>query len=146
MDGIVDISDASLHKMKAKMRRKSRSIMRWRARKGLDNELAVKAFIRAFNYRLFDSSKSTDLNWSRWFLPLINTDRSLKELDAYMQECIRYIATEKRTKARFNFRYEDMKRLGYRSLVHEYYSQEGFCRHHIQQAEEQDRTRLSPGT
>ena len=52
---------------------------------------------------------------------MINTDRSLKVLDAYMQDCIRYIVTESRTKSRYNFRYEQMKDLGYRSLVHEWY-------------------------
>jgi hypothetical protein len=121
-DGVVDISRTSLDKMKAKMRRKSRALLRWRARKDLDNEYAVKAFIRAFNRRLFDGREGNDLNWARWFYPLITTDASLRELDAYMQDCIRYIATEKRTKARYDFRYEDMKRLGYRSLVHEYHS------------------------
>ena len=39
-----------------------------------------------------------------------------------MQDCIRYIATEKRTKKRFVFSYDIMKSLGYRSLVHEYYN------------------------
>jgi hypothetical protein len=42
-------------------------------------------------------------------------------LDHYMQECIRYIATEKRTKKRYSFIYDTIKGIGYRSLVHEYY-------------------------
>ena len=32
-----------------------------------------------------------------------------------------YIATEKRTNKRYSFKYDMIKDLGYRSLVHEYY-------------------------
>lgn len=53
--------------------------------------------------------------------PVINTHKTLAEIDYYMQDCIRYIATEKRNNGRFKYRYADMKKLGYRSLVHEYY-------------------------
>ena len=52
---------------------------------------------------------------------MINTDKSLKELDTYMQECLRDTASETHTNARFNCRYEQMKALGYHSLVSEWY-------------------------
>lgn len=120
-DGIVDIAPISAQKLKDKMRRKSRSLLRWRARNGHQYEHAAKAFVRSLNRKLYEGTKSSDLTWARWFFPLINTDKTLHEIDAYMQDCLRYVATGKRTKARFNFRYEDMKRLGYRSLVNEYY-------------------------
>jgi hypothetical protein len=83
--------------------------------------MAARAFVKYFNKRLYTSEDPHEINWSRWYFPLINTDRSLKVLDAYMQDCIRYIVTESRTKSRYNFRYEQMKDLGYRSLVHEWY-------------------------
>ena len=120
-DGIVDIAPVSAKKLKDKMRRKSRSLLRWRARNGHQYEHAAKAFVRSLNRKLYEGTKSSDLTWARWFFPLINTDKTLHEIDAYMQDCLRYVATGKRTKARFNFRYEDMKRLGYRSLVNEFY-------------------------
>ena len=41
--------------------------------------------------------------------------------DLYAQDCLRYLLSGKRTKARFNVRYEDLKALGYRSLVNAYY-------------------------
>ena len=63
-----------------------------------------------------------DLTWSLWFFPVISTTKSLQEIDNYAQDCLRYIISGKRTKARFNVRYEDLKALGYRSLVHEYYA------------------------
>ena len=83
--------------------------------------MAVRAFIKRFNKKLYDSDDPNETNWSRWYFPVINTDKSLKEIDAYMQECLRYTAVEKHTKARFNFRYAQKKALGYRSLVNEWY-------------------------
>ena len=41
------------------------------------------------------------------------------------QDCLRYLLSGKRTKARFNVRYEDLKALGYRSLVNAYYDFSG---------------------
>ena len=71
--------------------------------------------------KLYDNPVYSELTWTRWFFPVINTDETLKKIDEYMQECIRYLATGKRTKSRYNFRYEDIKNLGYRNLVNEYY-------------------------
>ena len=119
--GAVDISEVSLKKLKKKMKRKAGSLIRWAQRERLPREKAAKAFIRIFNAKLFENSGAGELTWSRWYFPMINTDRSLKALDAYAQECLRYILSGKRTKARFNVRYEYLKRLGLRSLVNEYY-------------------------
>lgn len=103
------------------MWRKSRALLRWKNRKKIDNIYAVKAFIKSFNKKLYDNPKSSELTWTRWYFPIINTAKTLKTLDNYMQDCIRYIATEKRTKKKFNFKYSDMRKLGYKSIVHEYY-------------------------
>ena len=54
---------------------------------------------------------------------MITTDESLRRIDHYAQDCIRYLLTGKRTKGRFDARYADIRALGYRSLVHEYYAE-----------------------
>lgn len=118
---VIDVSPAARDKLKAKMRRKTRALARWAARKGLPGERGAKAFVRRFNAKLYENPGDNDLTWSRWYFPVINTDTTLRELDGYMCECIRYLATGKRTKGRFDYRYEDIKALGFRSLVHEYY-------------------------
>ena len=120
--GKLDIAAASIEKIKGKMRRKARALERWQRKNGLEGEKAAKAFIRIFNRKLYESPADNELSWSRWYFPAINTDNSLKIIDHYAQECIRFLLTGKRTKARFNARYEDLKRLGYRNLVHEYHS------------------------
>ena len=120
-NGEVDVAPASMQKLKAKMRRKTRALARWRKRSDLPNEKAAKAFIRVFNRKLFESAGDNELTWSLWYFPVITTAQRLGEIDRYAQDCIRYLLTDTRTKARYNARYEDLKALGYRSLVHEYY-------------------------
>ncbi|HJC52245.1 MAG TPA: RNA-directed DNA polymerase [Candidatus Alistipes merdavium] len=120
-NGVFDVSEVSASKLKMKMRRKSHALLRWKARKGVDNDKAARAFVKAFNRKLYDNDAENELSWSRWFFPIINTTRTLTLIDHYMQDCLRYIATEKRTKGRYRFTYEEMKALGYRNLVHEYY-------------------------
>ncbi len=120
---IIDISQSSFEKLKAKMRRKTRALSRWADKKGVPREMAARAFIKRFNSKLYDNPIYSELTWTRWFFPVINTDKTLKLIDSYMLECIRYLATGKRNKSKFSFRYEDIKKLGFRSLVNEYYKQ-----------------------
>lgn len=121
-NGTVDVAPASIEKLKAKMRRKARALSRWKARKNAAGTSAAKAFIRVFNRKLFENPVDHELTWTRWYFPLINTADSLRVIDQYSQNCIRYLATGKRTKSAYGFRYEDMKALGYVSLVNCYYS------------------------
>ena len=131
-EGNIDIAPVSLEKLKGKMRRKTRALARWKDRKGASGENAAKAFIRAFNRKLFENPMDHELTWARWYFPMITTTDSLKIIDQYSQNCIRYLATGKHTKSAYNFRYEDMKELGYISLVNAYYSH----RFHREKAEE----------
>ena len=120
-DGVIDIAPASVTKLKGKMRRKTRALKRWQERNGLSGEKAASAFIRIFNRKLLESPHDSDLTWAFWFFSVINTTESLRAIDRYAQDCVRYLISGRRTKARFNVRYADLKQLGYRSLVHAYY-------------------------
>ncbi|MBR4554482.1 MAG: hypothetical protein IKO27_02700 [Ruminococcus sp.] len=119
--GKTDIAPASVSKLKAKMRRKTRALMRWQQRNGLAPESAAKAFIRIFERKLFETRADNELTWAYWYFPVITTDASLKVLDSYAQDCLRVILSGKHTKSRYNIRYSRLKELGYRSLVNEYY-------------------------
>lgn len=121
--GITDIAPASVKKLKSKMRRKTKALKRWQNRNKLSGEKAALAFVRIFNRKFFEASEDNDLSWNRWFFPVINTDKSLRIIDRYAQDCIRFLISGKRTKSRFNVRYEDICRTGLKSLVHEYYKQ-----------------------
>lgn len=119
--GVIDIAPASLDKLKHKMRRKMRALARWRDRNGIEGERAAKAFIRIFNRKLFESVSDNELTWTYWFFPVINTTKSLNAIDRYAQDCVRRLVSGKSTKARFNVRYDYMRSLGLKSLMHEYY-------------------------
>ena len=122
--GETDIAPATVLKLKQKMRRKARALLRWSQRNEIEPEKAAKAFIRIFNKKLLDDPNDNELTWSCWFFSVITTTKSLHEIDNYAQEQIRYIISERRNKKRFRVKYGDMKQLGYRNLVHEYYAYE----------------------
>lgn len=117
----IDVCEVSVQKLKAKMRRKSRALRRWAEVNGKGGWMAARAFIKHFNKKLYTCDDRSEINWSLWYFPLITTDKSLRVIDQYMQDCIRYIATGSRTKSRFAFRYEQMKNLGLISLVNMWY-------------------------
>ncbi len=119
--GVLDIAPVSVEKLKAKMRRKCRALKRWQKRNALPGERAAAAFIRIFNRKLLENAGDGELSWAHWFFPVINTADSLKIIDEYARECLRYLISDTRSKARFNVRYETLKALGYRSLVNAYY-------------------------
>jgi hypothetical protein len=120
----IDVSKVSVQKLKSKMKRKAKALRRWAEVNGKDGWMAARAFIKHFNKILYTSESNSEVNWSWWYFPLITTDRSLKKIDSYMQDCIRYIAIGKRTKSRFNFSYVQIKQLGMHSLVNMWYH---FC-------------------
>ncbi len=117
----IDIAPATVKKLKAKMRRKARALRRWCERNDIDSRRAAAAFIRIFNRKLLESSGDNELSWSMWFFPVITTAESLREIDRYAQDCLRFLLSGTRTKARYSTGYEDLKALGYRSLVNAYY-------------------------
>ena len=117
----VGISHAAVIKMKGKISRRTRSMMRWRKRKGVGAEKAMEALIRHFNRKFFEMDDPDTLTWSRWFFPVINRTEGLKEIDQYLQQQIRHLSTGKYGKANYRIDYSTLKQLGYRSLVNEYY-------------------------
>ena len=117
----IDLSEATKLKMKGKIRRAARALHRWQIRKGYDPQRAMKGLIRIFNDKFFESGDPRALTWSRWFFPVITRVDGLREIDSYLQQYIRYLGTGRHTKANYRVRYADLKALGYRSLVREYY-------------------------
>lgn len=117
----IDISHVTREKMKGRIRRKARSIRRRYARKGKEPERAMGALIHSFNRKLYEMDDDESLCWSAWFFPVINRTEGLREIDRYLQENCRYVATGRHNKANYRIRYSTLKQLGYRSLVHEFY-------------------------
>ena len=117
----IDIARATREKMKGKIRRAAHALRRWQLRKGYSPEQAMKGLIRHFNNKFFENGDPDALSWSRWFFPVINRTEGLREIDQYLQQYIRYLSSGRHTKINYRIRYRQLKALGYRSLVHEYY-------------------------
>ena len=117
----VGISAATIRKMKGKISRRARALMRWRKRKGISAERAMETMIRHYNRKFFEDDDPENLTWSRWYFPVINRTEGLTEIDQYLQQEICSLSTGKHGKANYRVDYEMLKRLGYRSLVNEYY-------------------------
>lgn len=117
----IDISEATKKKMKGKIRRATNSIMRWKIRNHIEPEKAMKGLINHFNRIFFENDDTESLTWSRWFFPVINKTDGLKEIDHYLQQNIRFLAAGKHNKANYKTNYAQLKQLGYKSLVNEYY-------------------------
>ena len=117
----IDISEATKKKMKGKIRRAAKSLMRWKVRNHMENEKAMKGLINHFNRIFFENDDTESLTWSRWFFPVINRTDGLREIDQYLQQNIRFLSTGKHNKTNYKTDYAQLKQLGYRSLVNEYY-------------------------
>jgi hypothetical protein len=123
-NGTIDLSGATKMKIKGKISRKARALRRWYLKKGESFERAQRAMIKVFNRKFFDARDSRDLTWARWFFPLVTRADGLHEIDLYLQQYIRYIPTGKHHKKNFVTSYDDLKKMGYKSLVHEYHQRD----------------------
>ena len=117
----IDISEATVKKMKGKIRRAAKSLMRWSSKKYIEPEKAMKGLINHFNRVFFEDGDTETLTWSRWFFPVINQTNGLKEIDHFLQQNIRFLSTGKHNKTNYKTGYTQLKQLGYKSLVNEYY-------------------------
>lgn len=120
--GEIDLSENTLRKMKAKIKRKAEALRRWQRKKGLSPEKAAVGLIHAMNRKFYGhSGRDDDFTWSRWFFPCLTTDAGLRELDACLLQYVRYAVTGRHYKGNYRIRYQTVKDWGYRSLVHAYY-------------------------
>lgn len=118
----IDISKHSKQKIKDKIKRQARRLLVWKEKKNLTSEKALVAINKKFNKKFY-GKVDNETSWSYWYFPIINTSKSLKEVDAYFQQEQRYLFTGHHNKTNYKkCSYEKLKECGYKSLVHEYYS------------------------
>jgi len=135
-NGRIGLSPATMKKIKGKIRRKARSIYRWKIRKEAGDEKAMRVFSRVLNRKFFGRGSDDDFTWARWFFPLITEDSDLKTIDAYAQEHMRYVKSGRFSRANYRIRYRDLKEYGYISLVNKYHRYKNLTTNHHEQKEE----------
>ena len=120
-EGKIDLADATVNKMKGKIRRKARSLYRKKERKGLSYDKTAIMMISHFDRVFYDLSGSNDFTWSRFYFPIITTGDGLHQIDEYMQMYLRYLYSGRHYKGNYVISYEHLKELGYTPLLSEYY-------------------------
>lgn len=119
---VIDLSDNTILKIKAKIKRSAKGIRRWMLKNKVEPDKAIKAMNRKFNRKFYGNDLNDELSWKYWFFPTINTSHSLKIIDKYMQDELRFLYTGYHNKRNYKIvPYEKLKTLNYRSLVNEFY-------------------------
>ena len=120
----IDISDASIVKIERKMKLRANRVLYKKRKKGFSDEEAMRRMIVSADKILFNIDEEKHvLNWTMWTFPVITTTKGLKKIDAIMQKYIRYAATGTLSERRYRAKYQQMKKLGYRTSVNVYYKE-----------------------
>lgn len=89
----IDLCENTMKKIKGNIKRHSRKFRTWMAKKNAPMESTVRAYITYYNKKFYGRGEEGELTWDLWYLPTITTDESLKEIDHYLQDRIRFVAT-----------------------------------------------------
>lgn len=119
-----DIAPSSLKKLKRKMRIRAKRIYRDKKNRFNSSEEKARHLILMNHRTFYGKPGSSDLSWTQWAFPVITRVDSLRTLDLYNQRCIRYVLTGKWSDCQYRIKYDELKKLGYKSLVRAYYSKE----------------------
>ena len=120
--GKIDLSDATIAKMKGKIRRKARKLYRYAKENDRPFEKTARSMINSFDHKFYDFKGENDFTWIRFYFPLINSTKGLHEIDMYMLKYLRYLYSGHHSKKNYRVSYEQLKKLGYTPLVAEYYN------------------------
>ena len=78
--------------------------------------------IRSFDNKLYDMTGRNEFTWTRFYFPVITCADGLSEIDRYMVQYLRFLKSGKHCKGNYSVTYDQLKNLGYTSLVNEYYT------------------------
>lgn len=123
-NGKLDISDHAKQKLKRKIRVHANRELKLKKEWKLSNEEAAVRQSAYCSRLFFGTDVGNGLSWAKWLFPVISETKSLNELDQFAKDSIRYVYWGTFSAKRFRTGYEDLKRYGYRSLVHAYYHYE----------------------
>lgn len=119
----IDINERALKKMKRRIKRRSKWFNMWLTKNNVKRDIAAKTFIEGMNGKFYARDSEDKTCWMEWYANTITTDKSLKLIDQYMAQYIRYILSGKQKgyKKNAEIPYDKLKELGFRPLVNEYW-------------------------
>lgn len=120
---IIDISDNCLHKVKRRIRHAAKMARMTASKNHKDAYNEARKLLKQYNHRTYkcyieDSSK---YGWGYYAFRYINTIKSLRNIDQYLADRVRYVITGKNNKANLiKVSKEQLQALGYVPLVEMY--------------------------
>lgn len=121
LNGKIDISDHALEKAKRKLRLRAGRILKNKKHSCLTDAQAAVQMIDYCNAVFFGEGKRHELCWARWYFPMLSAIDGMREIDRYAQDAIRFVMCGSMKRTRYRIGYEQLRLLGYKSLVHAYY-------------------------
>ena len=116
----VDISDESAERFKKKIR----SITKMRKGMKTKSRSTQRRVIKEINYYIRDAYAKSPKNfgWEQYFYSLINTDKTIKELDEFVKDHVKHVYVGKwnHTTNMHKTSNEQLRELGYKSMVQMY--------------------------
>lgn len=121
--GIIDISENTAKKLKQRVKRLGRRYYRLYEKGKYSEKKILRMFISKLNRKLYGKSgEVADLCWSRWFFPLINSSKTLIELDHYIQNKLRFSVCGRYSKINYKkVSYKMFQLLDYKPLNSMFY-------------------------
>lgn len=122
--GRIDLCDAAVRKLKNRIRRLARRLNRYRVNRDVPSEKILYYFFRRLNGRLFGyEGRDGRFCWSRWYMPILNTATTLRQLDGFIEEQARYACTGRvRLADRRRIPRKTLQDAGFRTLVSFFYA------------------------
>lgn len=119
---LVEISDNTYEKITVRMKHRANRLLRGISKGYFDKEEALRRMAAYINRQFYATGEQAEnLGFAYRVMTIINSTERLKLLDQLSQESLRIVGSGRKTNAKYRIRYSDMKKLGYRSLIHEYY-------------------------
>ena len=125
--GYTDLADNTFSKARNRFKHRANSLYR-RVRRGkLTREKATTIMANYISGYFYGNEKKADEmghvhKWTDRFFPVITSSERLKIIDQVSEDCIRYVATGRKTNAKYRMTYSDIKALGFKPLVNSYYN------------------------
>lgn len=123
LKGEIDIAEATQQKLKGKLRRLSRRYYRKFNEGKFTDIQTLTFFIHKINRKMLGKNfDNNDLCWTMWYFPLINTSKTLKMIDKFIQDRLRYSVNGRYSKLNYkNTPYSILQELNYQPLNKLYY-------------------------
>ena len=118
----MDIADNTFAKACGRMKHRADKICRSVKEGRFTREKGVELMAMHIHEYFYGPGEEDWVSWTDRFFPYITTTERLKHLDHLSQECLRYVATGRRTNAKYRCRYPEIRETGYVPLVRAYYS------------------------